>query len=85
MRFSIQSFARKEVRIMLIILSSLLVCILILVGVMLAYSPGKPLPFLDDNGRPIAGSISEKIHININGVEQGMLIKSKNAANPAQS
>ncbi len=28
------------------------------------------------------GSISEKIHININGVEQGMIIKSKDASNP---
>ena len=84
MRFSIQSFPRKEVRIMLVILSSLLVCILILVGVMLAFSPGKPVPFLDENGRPVAGSISEKIHININGAEQGMFIKSKNAANPGR-
>jgi pimeloyl-ACP methyl ester carboxylesterase len=30
----------------------------------------------------LAGSISEKIHININGVEQGMFIKGKNVSNP---
>lgn len=45
-------------------------------------SPGKPQPFLDDNGSPLAGSISEKIQINVNGVEQGMFIKSKNESNP---
>ena len=45
-------------------------------------SPGKPNPFLDENGRPLAGSISEKIFVNINGVKQGMFIKSKDATHP---
>jgi Predicted hydrolases or acyltransferases (alpha/beta hydrolase superfamily) len=67
---------------MSIILSILLACILILVGVLLYWSPGKPKPFLDKNGTELAGSISEKIHVPINGVEQGMFIKSKNKANP---
>ncbi|MFX4263705.1 hypothetical protein ACOBQJ_16080 [Pelotomaculum propionicicum] len=60
---------------MLITLSILLACILILVGVLLAWSPGKPKPFLNENGKVLAGSISEKIHVNINGVEQGMIYK----------
>ena len=81
-RLSIKPFMRRVVRIMLIIPAVLLICVFILVGVLLACSPGKPEPFLDENGRPLAGSISEKIHININGVEQGMFIKSKNKANP---
>jgi len=68
--------------IVLITLSILLACILILVGVLLVSSPGKPKPFLGDNGKVLIGSISEKIHVNINGVEQGMFIKSKNNANP---
>ncbi len=67
---------------MLIILSFLLVCILILSGVLLVYSPGKAKPFLDESGKPLAGSISEKIFIDVNGVRQGMFIKSKNSANP---
>ena len=67
---------------MLIIPAVLLVGVLILVGVLLAYSPGKPEPFLDKNGRPLAGSISEKIHVNINGVQQGMFIESKDATHP---
>ena len=67
---------------MLIIFSILLACLLILVGVLLLWSPGKPTPFVDENGRPLAGSISEKVFVNINGVEQGMFIKSKDATHP---
>jgi pimeloyl-ACP methyl ester carboxylesterase len=40
------------------------------------------MPFLDDNGKPLPGSISEKIHVDTNGVEQGMFIKSKDSSNP---
>jgi pimeloyl-ACP methyl ester carboxylesterase len=67
---------------MLTILSIFLVCILILAGVLLACSPGKAKPFLDESGKPLAGSISEKIWVKINGVEQGMFIKSKDSTNP---
>jgi len=67
---------------MLIISSILLACTLILIGVLLACSPGKPEPFLDENGNPLAGSISEKVFVNINGVEQGMFIKGKDVTNP---
>lgn len=41
-----------------------------------------PTPFFDASGRPLAGSISEKIKININGVEQGMFIKGENIGQP---
>ena len=37
---------------------------------------------MDEQGNPLPGSISEKIHINVNGVEQGMFIKSRDSANP---
>jgi len=60
----------------------LLAGLLILVGVLLAYSPGKPIPFLDENGKPLAGSISEKAFVDINGVKQGMFIKGKDINNP---
>ena len=58
------------------------VLVLVAVGVLLLLSPGKPNPFLDNNGRSLAGSISEKIKIQINGVDQGMIIKAKNIRNP---
>lgn len=67
---------------MLFVISTLLAGILILIGALLAMSPGKPEPFLDEHGRPLAGSVSEKIFVNINGVEQGMFIKGKDVNNP---
>ncbi|MGL4648228.1 MAG: alpha/beta fold hydrolase, partial [Caldilineaceae bacterium] len=39
-------------------------------------------PFTDEEGAPLAESLSEKIVVSINGVKQGMIIKSKNLANP---
>lgn len=78
----VKSFVRRVVRIMLIIPAVLLICMFILVGVLLASSPGKLEPFLNENGRPLAGSISEKILVNINGVEQGMFIKGKDKTKP---
>jgi hypothetical protein len=47
---SIKPFVRKVIRIMLAIPVVLLVCAFILGGVLLAFSPGKPQPFLDENG-----------------------------------
>ncbi len=81
-QLQIKSFVRKVVRIMLTIPAVLLVCVFILLGVLLACSPGKPEPFLDENGSLLAGSISEKVFVNINGVEQGMFIMSKDATHP---
>ena len=68
---------------MLIIISSLLILILLFVGLLEFWSyPGKPGPFVDENGRRLAGSLSEKVFINLNGIEQGMFIKSKDVTNP---
>lgn len=68
--------------IVLTILGILLGVIVILLGVLLALSPGKPKPFLDEKGCALAGSIAEKIHVNINGIQQGMFIMGKNIGNP---
>jgi hypothetical protein len=37
---------------------------------------------VDENGKPLPGSISEKVYVGINGVKQGMYIKSKDATHP---
>ena len=81
-QLSIKPFVRKVIRIMLTIPAVLFVCVIILIGVLLAFNPGKPLPFLDENGKTLPGSISEKIFVDINGVQQGMIIKSKDLSNP---
>jgi len=81
-RLPIKSYMRKAVRIVLIVISILLACLLVLFGLLRLLSPGEPSPLLDENGSPLAGSISEKVFVNINGVEQGMFIKSKDVMQP---
>jgi pimeloyl-ACP methyl ester carboxylesterase len=78
----IHLLARKAGQIMSILVSILLAIILLLMGALLIASPGKPAPFLDATGNPLAGSISEKVFVDINGVRQGMFIKGKNVHNP---
>jgi pimeloyl-ACP methyl ester carboxylesterase len=52
------------------------------VGALLLSSPGRPRPFLDEAGRPLAGSISEKLRVRIGGVEQGMFVSGKDRSRP---
>ncbi|MFB6317765.1 alpha/beta fold hydrolase [Saccharicrinis sp. FJH54] len=56
--------------------------VLTTITALLIMSPGKPELYLDKNGKPLAGSISEKVFLNIGGVNQGMFIKSRNINNP---
>jgi pimeloyl-ACP methyl ester carboxylesterase len=50
------------------------------VGLLLFWSyPGRPRSFVDDTGTPLPRCLSEKI---FNGVKQGMIIESKDTANP---
>jgi pimeloyl-ACP methyl ester carboxylesterase len=74
---------RKPIKQMLAILFSIILgFILMLTIVVLVYSPGKIEPYLNDMGKVIQGSISEKTYVKIGGVNQGMFIKSKNINNP---
>lgn len=73
---------RKAKNIMWTLLGFFLVVSLLSLGILLAWSPGQPQPFLDENGKLLVGSLSEKIHVQINGVDQGMFIKSRNIHNP---
>lgn len=51
-------------------------------GLLRAWSPGEPAPLRDDKGQPVAGSLSERVFVDINGVRQGMIIQGADAANP---
>ena len=74
---------RKVMRIMLITIGVLVVCAFILAGALWLRSPGKVQPFLDENGNPLAWQhFMKRSFVEINGVQQGMIIKSKDAANP---
>jgi hypothetical protein len=70
------------VRVTAIAITSVLAGLLALLVVLLVWSPGRPRPYLDASGRPVPDSISEKTRVRINGVEQGMFIKSTNASHP---
>lgn len=73
---------KTGVKVLAIVFAIVLGLLLILVVVLLFYSPGKTEPFLDKNGKVLAGSISEKTFVTIGGIRQGMFIKSKNKRNP---
>ena len=81
-RLSKYSLLKKGSKMILGLLSGLVLSGLLLIGFLLISSPGVPVPFTDTNGEPLEGSLSEKVFININGVHQGMIIKSKNITNP---
>lgn len=48
----------------------------------LIHSPGKLPPLKDGQGNVIDGSLSEKIWVEINGIKQGMFIRTENPQNP---
>jgi pimeloyl-ACP methyl ester carboxylesterase len=81
-RPTVKTFKRKAMHIVLIAMAVLMISVLMLLGVLLFLSPGTSKPFLDNQGKPLVGSISEKIFVNINGIEQGMFIKSRSTGNP---
>jgi pimeloyl-ACP methyl ester carboxylesterase len=65
-----------------IIFSIILGLLLTLTRIVLLYSPGKIEQYSDANGKPIPGTISEKIFIKIGGITQGMFLRSRNPENP---
>ncbi len=68
---------------MLLFLSAfIIVCLLSILIFLLIVSPGKLRPYQDQNGKPLKGSISEKIFVKIGGVKQGMFIRGKDIKNP---
>lgn len=78
----ISVIARKAAKVMVVIFCVILVCALILTALLLIWSPGISQPYLNANGAPLAGSISEKAYEEINGIRQGMFIRGKNKNNP---
>jgi pimeloyl-ACP methyl ester carboxylesterase len=67
---------------MSIFLTIILVLIILITGTLFYFSPGKARPILNEKGRPVPGSLSEKVFVEINGTALGMFIKSSNTNNP---
>lgn len=73
---------KKSRPIIFIIFSVFFSVLLLAIGVFIFLSPGKPRPFVNKEGRVLAGSISEKIFVTINGAKQGMFIQSIDSTKP---
>lgn len=69
---------------MLFLVLAALCCAVATIAVLLvAWSrPGTPRPITDPRGRPLEGSLSEKLHVPINGARQGMILKSSDVTRP---
>ena len=63
-----------------------IVCVLIVIGVVivrvLLTSKGTVKQFTDEQGKVLEGSIAEKTFIDVNGAENGLIIRGKNVNNP---
>ncbi len=61
----------------------LLACAVGVGGVLVWWStPGRPQPYRDADGRPVPGSVSEKVYVDVNGLAQGMFLKGRDASRP---
>ena len=67
---------------LLIAFLGLLAVVLLVFGVLLACSPGRPAPVLDSDGSAPPRGISEKRFVTIGGVRQGMFIRGRDTTNP---
>ena len=72
----------RGVSILIALSGSIIVLAAAVLALLISWSPGKAMPLVDGNGRPMPDSISEKIFVDINGATQGMFVKSANRTNP---
>ncbi|MDO9493987.1 alpha/beta fold hydrolase [Acetobacterium sp.] len=54
----------------------------IVTALLMVFFSGKMIPFADANGQVLPGSLSEKSWVPINGVEMGMIIKTRDQTRP---
>ncbi|HSL96142.1 MAG TPA: alpha/beta hydrolase [Thermoleophilia bacterium] len=79
---SARTLAKNATPIGLVTGAVLLLSALGLAVALLLRRPAGPRPFLGEDGEPLPGSVSEKIRVTINGVDQGMFIKGRDVRNP---
>ena len=75
-------FTKGRKRKMAIVLFSIFGFIFMTSLVVLINSPGELTPLKDEQGNVIQGSISEKVWVEIGGIQQGMFIRGENSENP---
>ena len=74
--------AGKAVRAMSWMLAGILGLLAVPAAALLLMSPGRVEPYLDGDGKPLAGSVSEKLWVDIGGVRQGMFLRGRSKDNP---
>lgn len=72
----------KPWKILLIVVGGLIELCLVLILVILIHSPGKLPPLKSAQGEVIPNSIAEKTWLSVNGIEQGLFIRSENPDHP---
>lgn len=73
---------QRSKNMLLIIVVLPIVLAVFMLAFLVNQSAGIPTPIKDTNGKPIEGSMSEKVFVNIGGIQQGMFIRSKNSSKP---
>lgn len=73
---------KKAGKVILIILLSVLAVWVIGVVFLWIKSPGRLDPLTDPEGKVIPNSLSERVHLEIGGIEQGFFIRGENPDNP---
>ncbi len=73
---------KKRGKVMLLVILSVLSLFVIFMFIFIPPSSGKIQPFLDENGNILPNSIAEKVFVDINDFEQGMIIKGKDIQKP---
>lgn len=81
-RTGMRSAAGKAVRVMSWVLAGILGLLAVLAAALILVSPGRVQPYLGGDGKPLPGSVSEKIWVDIGGVRQGMFIRGRSEKNP---
>ena len=73
---------KRGARVMMIVAIAVAALLIALFGTLWLISPGNVSHLTDENGSVVAGSISEKIWIPVNGSEQGLVIVGHDTTNP---
>ncbi len=60
----------------------LLAVVMVVAAALRWVSPGRPAPFVDAHGKPLAGSVAEKLYVDVNGARQCLFIKGRDARRP---
>ncbi len=82
MRLSFDEPLPRALRGMVIIVAAIFFLLIGLLGVLFVLSPGTPPALRGADGKILAGSVSEKLRVNLNGLEQGMFIRGKDKTKP---